>query len=79
LLDPRAGESVLDVGCGQGVYARELVHSVSYVGIDASKSSFRQQNMDKNANHSYYVADATKVASARGSFDHAVCILAIKI
>ena len=37
LLDPKGGESVLDIGCGQGVYARTLPHNVEYTGIDASK------------------------------------------
>lgn len=80
LLDPRAGESVLDVGCGQGVYARELNHSVNYVGIDASKELVvTAKSMDKNAKHAYYVADATRgLPVAEGTFDHAVCILAIQ-
>lgn len=80
ILDPAAGESVLDVGCGQGIYARELMHSVSYVGIDASKELITTaRSMDKNAKHTYYVADATKgLPVPEGSFDHVVCILAIQ-
>lgn len=80
LMEPKAGDSVLDVGCGQGVYARTLMHSVAYVGIDASKELvLAAQKLDKNAKHSYYVADATKgLPVAAGSFDHAVCILAIQ-
>ena len=79
-LDPKAGESVLDVGCGQGVYARTLVHSVNYTGIDASKELITAaKSIDKNAKHSYYVADATKgLPVPAESFDHAVCILAIQ-
>lgn len=80
LLEPKAGESVLDLGCGQGVYARTLIHSVSYVGIDASKELIQAaKSLDKNAKHSYYVADATKgLPVPADSFDHAVCILAIQ-
>lgn len=80
LLDPKAGESVLDIGCGQGVYARTLIHSVNYTGIDASKELIiAAKEMDKNAKHAYYVSDATKaIPVPDNTFDHAVCILAIQ-
>ena len=80
LLDPKLGESILDVGCGQGVYARTLAHSVDYTGVDSSKELITEaKNLDKNAKHSYYVADATKgIPVPESSFDHAVCILAIQ-
>lgn len=80
LIDPKAAESVLDVGCGQGVYARSLIHSVKYTGIDASKELITAaKTLDKNAKHDYYVADATKgLPVPESSFDHAVCLLAIQ-
>lgn len=80
LLSPVGGESVLDVGCGQGVYARTLPHNVDYTGIDASKDLILEaKNITKNAKHVYYVADATKgLPVPAGSFDHSVCILAIQ-
>jgi ubiquinone/menaquinone biosynthesis C-methylase UbiE len=80
LLDPVGGESVLDVGCGQGVYARTLPHNVDYTGIDASKELILEaKKLTKNAKQVYYVADATKgLPVPAESFDHAVCILAIQ-
>ena len=80
LLDPKGGESLLDVGCGQGVYARTLPHNVEYVGIDASKDLITEaKNLTKNAKQVYYLADATKgLPVPESSFDHAVCILAIQ-
>lgn len=86
LLDPQAGQSVLDIGCGQGVYARSLIHSVEYIGIDLSKELILEaKNLDlpaqagKNAKHAYYVADAvTGIPVPTSSFDHAVSILALQ-
>jgi len=80
LLDPKGGESVLDVGCGQGVYARTLPHNVDYTGIDSSKDLIVEaKKLTKNPKHSYYVADAIKgLPVPIDSFDHAVCILAIQ-
>ena len=61
LLDPRGGESVLDVGCGQGVYARTLPHNVDYTGIDISKELIVEaKKLTKNSRQVYYVADVTK-------------------
>jgi len=86
LLDPKGGESVLDVGCGQGVYARTLAHNVDYTGIDSSKELIAEAKKltlpaqaGKNLKQVYYVADATKgLPVPEGTFDHAVCILAIQ-
>lgn len=80
LLDPKGGESVLDVGCGQGVYARTLPHNVDYVGIDSFKDLILEaKKLTKNIKQVYYVADATKgIPVPESSFDHAVCILAIQ-
>jgi ubiquinone/menaquinone biosynthesis C-methylase UbiE len=80
LMYPKGGESVLDVGCGQGVYARTLAHNVEYTGVDASKDLILEaKKLTKNAKQIYYVADATKgLPVPSDSFDHAVCILAIQ-
>lgn len=87
ILDPKSGESVLDVGCGQGVYARTLPHNINYTGVDSSKDliveakklTLPRQQAGKNAKQTYYVADATKgLPVPAESFNHAVCILAIQ-
>lgn len=86
LLDPKGGESVLDVGCGQGVYARTLSHNVEYTGIDVSKELIIEAKRftlstpkGSQPKRNYYVADATKgLPVPAETFDHAVSILAIQ-
>ena len=80
LQEIKAGESILDVGCGQGVFARTLAHNVDYTGIDYSKDLIQEaKKLTKNAKQVYYVADATKgLPVPESSFDHAVCILALQ-
>ncbi len=80
IIDPKGGDSVLDVGCGQGVYARTLPHNVDYTGIDSSKELILEaKKLTKNAKQVYYVADATKgLPVTADSYDHAVCILSLQ-
>lgn len=80
LLDPKAGESVLDIGCGQGVYARTLHHAVEYTGIDISKELIKEAvGLTKNSKHKFYVSDVTKsIPVPEESFDHAISILALQ-
>ncbi len=50
LLAPRAGERILDLGCGDGVLSRQLVElGCSVVGVDAAPDMVREarlQNVD---------------------------------
>lgn len=80
LLDPKPGDSLIDIGCGQGVYARTLPDGIDYTGIDISKDLILEaQKLTKNSRHHFYTADATKALPVpAGSFDHAVCLLAIQ-
>ncbi len=80
ILRPETNQSVLDVGCGQGVYARVLPRGVIYTGVDISSELVKEaESLDKNKEHKYFVADATKsLPVSVDSFDHAISILAIQ-
>ena len=83
------GESVLDLGCGQGVLAKFLGPDVKFVGVDVAKKLIEAAEHDgKRKNHNYIVADVTqdltdRLAPAKKNleidkFDHVACILALQ-
>lgn len=62
MLELENGDSVLDVGCGQGVLARGLNIEVAYCGIDASKSLIEiARRQDNQQNHKYEVMRAEEM------------------
>lgn len=82
LLDPKKGEKIIDVGCGQGVFCRELaVMGAQVVGIDASKKliDLAKKRSGEKFNIHYRVADAGDIEGIQDStFDAACSILAIQ-
>ncbi|MDO8626479.1 MAG: class I SAM-dependent methyltransferase [Candidatus Magasanikbacteria bacterium] len=74
------GDSVLDIGSGQGVLARILPRGISYVGVDASLSLTKVASAkNKNPEHRYVCADAGKTLPvAKKDFTHAAIILALQ-
>ena len=61
LLNLHPGDSILDIGCGQGAWARQLPKGVSYTGIDIAQSLVSlAKRQDPVKDHEYVVADATK-------------------
>lgn len=80
LLGSEPYRSVLDLGCGQGVFGRFVGPKVDYLGVDLAGSliNFAQKN-DPAKNHSYKVADIAKEFSMeKKDFDVAVCLLALQ-
>lgn len=71
-------KSLLDLACGTGVLANVLPSSVNYLGVDISASFIKAaKQKDKNPNHEYLVADATKTLRfSNHDFSHATLILA---
>lgn len=80
LLNLQKNNSLLDIGCGQGILAKKTQPSIEYVGIDLAKNliNFAKQN-DKNPKHAYFIADATKpLPLGNRNFTHAASILSLQ-
>lgn len=72
--------SVLDLGCGQGIFSRVLPKNTTYVGIDASSSLIHQaKHLCKNPHFQFIEADATqKLPLEKKDFDYAIFILSLQ-
>src|SRR3990172_9504597 len=78
-LQPRPGESLLDVGCGTGYFTRALSDRIGghVAGVDINPEWVeyaRRRDTDKAM---YSVADARALPYANGSFDLVVSIAAL--
>lgn len=77
LLSPRAGERILEVGCGYGWISRALWESadIHWIGVDASEGMvhhLRRDSQQPNANMAM-LADATSLPFHDQSFDKVLC------
>ena len=79
LLRPQAGEQILDLGCGQGVFSRALATKGSNVtGVDVSPSLIeRAKTYQARGTIRYLVRDAAKIRDL-GPFDAASAILSLQ-
>jgi SAM-dependent methyltransferase len=83
LLDPRGGESVLDIGAGQGVLAPYVARTgARYTGIDASPRLIALARRRHGHLGRFIVGDAGRMPTltgiARASHDAAVFLLSIQ-
>lgn len=80
IINPKKGQSVLDIGCGQGVYGKLLGKDINYLGFDLSPRLISlAKKSDNLPTHSYYVADATQPLPVKpASIDYAISILALQ-
>ncbi len=78
-LQPRPGESILDVGSGTGYFTRALATATHGLvsGSDINPEWVAYARSLKSANVSYEVADARSLPHADGSFDLVVSITAL--
>jgi ubiquinone/menaquinone biosynthesis C-methylase UbiE len=79
-LEPRAGDRILDVGCGAGASIVELLDHVApdacVVGIDASAHlvrSARARLMERGMDAAFAVGDAQNMEFRDGSFEAVHC------
>lgn len=82
MLSPQAGESVVDVCCGQGVLVRPLLDAGigRFIGVDASPRLIdaAKSRHGKEPRVSFVTADACQPGDwADASHDAAVCLMAV--
>ena len=85
LLDLRDGESILDIGCGNGALARRLAaRGANVTAIDFSEQLIkfaRRRSVAKGINVYYVVCDATDEAAlmqlGTGRFDAITCTMTL--
>ena len=79
-LGAEPGERVLDIGCGPGFYAAELLEEVgpqgAVVGLDASPQmlAVAANRCARHSNAEFREADATSLPVDDRSFDRALCV-----
>lgn len=74
-------ERVLDLGCGQGFFARQFaIGARNLIGADLSSSLITYaKERSEGTRITYYVADAQKLSFARdAAFDIVYCVLALQ-
>lgn len=79
LLNLTAGNKLLDLGCGNGVLAKNLPKDVNYLGVDNSDKLIKfAESEDKNTLHKYLVADASKPLTIPIDFTESTLILSLQ-
>ncbi|GMU22106.1 MAG: methylase [Phycisphaerae bacterium] len=80
LLGLKAGDSCVDIACGQGVLCRILhAQGVRAVGVDAAEPLVRLARQRSESGITYHVGDARDLSFLpAGEFMTAACVLAIQ-
>lgn len=80
ILQPKAGEEILDLGCGQGYFARVLGSlGVKVLGVDVAGELIKLATEKAGSNEKYLVLSAEKLVNINSArFDAAICVLALQ-
>ncbi|MCB1084924.1 MAG: class I SAM-dependent methyltransferase, partial [Chlamydiia bacterium] len=73
----KKGDALLDLGCGQGVFSRQLPEGVDYCGIDLAKPLIKEAQ--KRSFHTFLMGDATSpLPTKKKDFSHALFLLSLQ-
>ncbi|MDA8336901.1 MAG: methyltransferase domain-containing protein [Peptococcaceae bacterium] len=82
LLEPRRGQTILDVGCGTGNYALELAaRGLAVTGVDVSPAMLelaREKARARSVAVSFHAANALKLPFADHSFEAVLSVTALE-
>lgn len=80
ILSAKSGEEILDLGCGQGFFARELGKlGGKILGVDIAGELIKLAKEKAGPNEKYLVLSAEHLANiASDRFDAAICVLALQ-
>lgn len=80
LLNLKGKGALLDLGCGQGVLARQLPKDVEYWGVDLSKNLIQSaKKLTQKPNAHFLTADATEtIPVEKTDFDWACLMLSLQ-
>ena len=79
LLGLKEGDSLLDLGCGQGFLARAIEANIDYLGLDSSKSLIEYaKRKEQHSNRHYKVHDVTYPIDRDQKFSHATFVLSLQ-
>jgi len=79
ILQLKAGDVLLDLGCGQGAFAQHLPKGVSYTGIDLSRSLIKKGRERAQKESTFVVGDITQPLSLQLNLvSHITAILSLQ-
>lgn len=80
ILAPKPGENILDVGCGQGFFAREMAKlGANVLGVDVGMELIKIAKEKSGPNETYLILSAEDMKSIQDKrFDAAICVLALQ-
>ncbi len=79
LLDLNSKSSLLDLGCGEGIFSRKIHPKCRYLGLDASKSLIERAIKEKQSSaHHFICQDVTQSSIPQNKFSNALFLLSLQ-
>lgn len=79
ILNLNESSSLLDIGCGEGIFSRKIPSKCAYLGIDSSKGLIDRALREKvSKSHRFIYQDATLRPFPKGPFTDALFLLSLQ-